>query len=132
MNAIHRQTAGQPFLVNRFGQILTTELDIPKTETITTVHFAQALTQLLRERNTNIDHLLTNIRKDRRFETVLMKIISYNKGAQGVPFLIYNDIISKLATYGVIGKRADGMCEIANPIYQERIIQTFQTPNATK
>ena len=28
--AIHRQTAGQPFLVNRFGQILTIELDIPK------------------------------------------------------------------------------------------------------
>ena len=27
---IHRQTAGQPFLVNRFAQILTEEMDIPK------------------------------------------------------------------------------------------------------
>ena len=37
--AIHRQTAGQPFLVNRFGQILTEELEIPKTDTITMSHF---------------------------------------------------------------------------------------------
>ena len=74
-----------PFLVNRFGQILATELDIPKTETITMVHFAQGLTQLLAEDNTNLSHLTTNIRKNRRFETLLMKIISYDKG---VPFLL--------------------------------------------
>ena len=35
IDSIHKQTAGQPFLVNRFGQILTEELEIPKTETIT-------------------------------------------------------------------------------------------------
>ena len=123
IEAIHRQTAGQPFLVNRFGQILTTELDIPKTEMIRMVHFAQALTQLLRERNTNIDHLLTNIRKERQFETLLMKIISYDKG---VPFLLRDDIISELATYGVIREGTDGMCEIINPIYQQCIMQAFQ------
>ena len=33
------------------------------------VHFSAAHTQLLDERNINIEHLLTNIRKDRRFET---------------------------------------------------------------
>ena len=123
IEAIHRQTAGQPFLVNRFGQILTTELDIPKTEMIRMVHFAQALTHLLRERNTNIDHLLTNIRKERQFETLLMKIISYDKG---VPFLLRDDIISELATYGVIREGTDGMCEIINPIYQQCIMQAFQ------
>ena len=32
---LHKQTAGQPFLVNRAAQILTEELGIPKTETIT-------------------------------------------------------------------------------------------------
>ncbi len=123
IESIHRQTAGQPFLVNRLGQILTTELDTPKTETIAMEHFAQALTQLLAEDNTNLSHLTTNIRKNRRFETVLMKIISYDKG---VPFLLRDDIISELATYGVIGKGADGMCEIINPIYQQCIMQTFQ------
>ena len=120
--AIHRQTAGQPFLVNRFGQILATELDIPKTETITTVHFAQALTQLLRERNTNIDHLLTNIRKERQFENFLMRIVSYENG---IRFNLDNDIMSELATYGV-KEGTDGMCEIVNPIYQHRIFQTFK------
>ena len=39
--AIHKQTDGQPFLVNRFAHILTQELDIPKTETITMEHFAK-------------------------------------------------------------------------------------------
>ena len=123
IESIHRQTAGQPFLVNRFGQILATELDIPKTEPITMVHFAQAFTQLLSEDNTNLSHLTTNIRKNRQFETLLMKIISYDKG---VPFLLRDDIISELSTYGVIGKGADGMCEIINPIYQQCIMQTFQ------
>ena len=123
IESIHRQTAGQPFLVNRFGQILTTELDIPKTETITMVHFAQALTQLLRERNTNIDHLLTNIRKERQFENFLMRIACYEKG---IPFSLDNDIMSELFTYGVIREGPDGMCEIVNPIYQHRIFQTFK------
>ncbi|MCY4553126.1 MAG: AAA-like domain-containing protein [Candidatus Poribacteria bacterium] len=123
IESIHRQTAGQPFLVNRFGQILTTELGVPKTEMIWMVHFAQALTQLLAEDNANLSHLTTNIRKNRQFETLLMKIISYDKG---VPFLLRDDIISELATYGVIRKGADGMCEIINPIYQQCIMQVFQ------
>ena len=123
IESIHRQTAGQPFLVNRFGQILAAELDIPKTETITMVHFAQALTQLLRERNTNIDHLLTNIRKERQFENSLMRIVCYEKG---IPFSLDNDIMSELSTYGVIRAGADGMCEIVNPIYQHRILQAFK------
>ena len=49
IESLHKQTAGQPFLVNRFAQILTTELDIPKTDTITMVHFSNAHTRLLRE-----------------------------------------------------------------------------------
>ena len=69
IESIHKQTGGQPFLVNRYAQILTEEMDIPKTEALTMPHFAAAHIQLLDERNTNIEHLLTNIRKDRRFET---------------------------------------------------------------
>ncbi len=80
ITAIHRQTAGQPFLVNRCAQILTEELDIPKTETLTMLHFSKAYRQLLRERNTNIEHLLTNIRRHRRFESLLMRIASYERG----------------------------------------------------
>ena len=123
IEAIHKQTGGQPFLVNRLAQILTEELDIPKTETLTITHFSEAHEQLLEERNTNIEHLLTNIRKDRRFEIILMRIVSYENS---VPFNPDNDIINELATYGVITKGTDRRCEIVNPIYLYRIVQAFK------
>ncbi len=123
IESIHKQTAGQPVLVNRFAQILTEEMDIPKTETITSLHFSKAHTQLLRERNVNIQHLTTNIRRDSRFESMLMKIMARE---EGVDFNLDNDIISELATYGVIKEAADGRCEIVNPIYLYRIMRTFK------
>ena len=121
--SIYKQTAGQPFLVNRFGQILTEEMDIPKNDPITMEHFSTAHLILLRERNTNIDHLITNIRRDRRFEALLMKIASYD---QGTTFSLQNELISELATYGVIVEGVDGMCEIINPIYHYHVLQAFK------
>ena len=123
MASIHKQTAGQPVLVNRFAQILTEELDIPKSEPITMAHFSKAHAQLLHERNTNIEHLTTNIRKNPRFESVLMRIMARD---EGVDFNMDGDIISELATYGVIARGADGMCEIVNPIYLYCILQAFK------
>ena len=120
---IHKQTAGQPFLVNRFAQILTEEMDIPKNETIQIAHFAEAHTQLLEETNVNINHLIINIRRNPRFESLLMRIASYESGLRFNPD---DEIISELATYGVIAKGSDRMCEILNPIYQQRIIQAFK------
>ena len=121
--AIHKQTAGQPVLVNRFAQILTEELDIPKTEPITMAHFSEAHTELLHGQNTNIEHLTTNIRKNPRFESVLMRIMARD---EGVDFNMDDDIISELTMYGVIKRAADGMCEILNPIYLYRIMRTFK------
>lgn len=121
--AIHKQTAGQPFLVNRCAQILTEELDIPKTETLTMAHFAKAHRRLLADGNTNIDHLRTNVRRDRRFETILLQIASYDSGVRFNPD---DDLMNELVTYGVIVEGPDGMCEIVNPIYQHRILQIFK------
>ncbi|RKU14111.1 hypothetical protein C6501_08805 [Candidatus Poribacteria bacterium] len=123
LESIHKQTAGQPFLVNRFGQILTEEFNIPKTNPISTMHWATAHAQLLQEQNTNITHLTTNIRRDPRFETMLMRIMARD---ESVEFNLHNDIINELATYGVIAKGSDGMCEIVNPIYLYCILQTFK------
>ena len=123
IESIHKQTAGQPVLVNRLAQILTEESDIPKTETIHRDHFAQAHAQLLEEDNVNLTHLLTNIRRDRRFETLLMKIASYDIG---IRFTRRNEIMNELATYGVIKESPDGMCEILNPIYHYCILQAFK------
>ena len=123
IDTLYSQTAGQPFLVNRFAQIITTELDIPKTETIGMAHFATAHTRLLDERNANIDHLLSNIRRNAHFETVLMQIVSYENSVRFNPD---NDIIDELATYGVIKRGDDRRCEIVNPIYLYRILQAFK------
>ncbi len=123
VEALYKQTAGQPFLVNRLAQILTEALDIPKTESITMAHFAKAHTQLLREQNTNIDHLRTNVRRELRFEKILLRIASYERG---FPFNPDDALMNELVTYGVIAENADGICEIVNPIYQHRILQIFK------
>ena len=123
IQTLHKQTAGQPFLINRAAQILTAELTIPKTETITMHHFRTAHRQLLEEGNTNIDPLITNVRRDRHFERILMRIVSYDKG---LAFNPDDPRINALVTYGVIKKADDRMCEIVNPIYQHRILQTFK------
>ena len=98
-------------------------MNVPKTEPLTMNHFSGALMQLLDERNINIEHLLTNIRKDPRFQTLLMRIVSYENS---VTFNPDNDSINDLATYGVITKGTDRKCEIVNPIYLHRIIQAFK------
>ena len=121
--SIHKQTAGQPVLVNRLAQILTEEMDIPKTETIAMEHWTAAHARLLHSRNTNIAHLTTNIRKDARFEKILMRITGQD---DGVPFNLHDEIIDELATYGVISEGADGLCDIANPIYLYAILQAFK------
>ena len=121
--SIHKQTAGQPVLVNRFAQILTEELGIPKTEPITMAHFSKAHAQLLEEDNVNFTHLLTNIRRDPRFESLLMRIMARD---EGVDFNLRSEIIGELATYGVIARGDDGMCEIVNPIYLYCILQAFK------
>ena len=120
---IHRQTAGQPFLVNRFAQILTEEMNVPKTEMITMTHFSKAHAEILEENNTNLTHLVANIRRDPRFKNILMEIVSYERG---VRFNLRQEIISELATYGVIARGVDDRCEIINPIYHYCILQTFR------
>ena len=57
------------------------------------------------------------------FESFLMRIMARD---EGIAFNLRNDIISELATYGVIKEGADGMCEILNPIYLYRIMRAFK------
>ena len=70
------------------------------------------------------EHLTTNIRRDPRFESMLMRIMERD---DGVDFNLHSEVINELATYGVIARGEDGMCEIINPIYLYCILQTFKT-----
>jgi len=119
---ICEKTSGQPFLVNRIARILTEEMGIPHTKTITAEHFQDALHKLLREKNTHFDTLLKNIRRRDEFRNVLLKIIGKE---EGVPFNLRDDVHEELTTYGVIKERR-GMCIIENPIYQSIIIDAFK------
>ena len=123
IESIHKLTGGQPFLVNRLAQILTEEMDIPKTDILTMLHFAKAHQQLLDERNTNLSHLTTNIRRNPQFESFLMRIVL---DEEGVSFTLHNELINELATYGVLTRGSDRMCRIANPIYLHCILQAFK------
>ena len=123
IKSIHTQTGGQPFLVNRFAQILTEEMDISKTETLTMIHLSDALIQLLDENNTNLTHLTTNIRRNPRAESLLMQIMLHD---EGVHFNLRNELINELATYGILARGTDRMCKIANPIYLYCILQAFK------
>jgi len=123
VESLHKQTAGQPFLVNRIAQILTEEMEIPLSETITLAHFEIAHKRVLHEQNVHISHLTTNIRRDERFERMLMRIILKE---QAVPFNLDNPIIGELFSYGVLVPDSDGNCRIQNPIYQYRIVRSFQ------
>jgi len=121
IKSLHKQTGGQPFLVNRMAQSLTEELGIGRKETISVAHFEMAHKNILNEQNVHLSHLTTNIHP--RFQTLLMEICSYDAG---IPFNLRNEYISELVTYGVLKGGTDGFCEIANPIYQYCIVQTFQ------
>lgn len=123
IETLHKLTGGQPFLVNRFGQILTDEMEIPETQTIGMKPFLTAHANISQERSVNIQHLLTNVRRDPRFKSILMKIISYENG---VPFNRHDDLLNELITYGVIAKGKEDLCEIVNPIYQQCILQVFR------
>ncbi|MDM8558193.1 AAA-like domain-containing protein [Candidatus Parabeggiatoa sp. HSG14] len=120
---LHKQTFGQPFLVNRMAQILTTEMGIARDETILATHFEIAHQRISNEQNVHLSHLTTNIRRDPRFKTILMEICSYEAG---IPFNLHNEYISELVTYGILKTGEDGFCEVTNPIYQYCIVQTFR------
>ena len=123
IRTLHRQTGGQPFLVNRLSEILTEEMDIPKSERITLAHFAKAHTVVLGEINVNFEHLITNVHRDPRFESLLMEIATSEREVRFNPD---NEVMGELVTYGVIATDSDRRCRIVNPIYRYRVMQAFQ------
>ena len=118
---VHEKTAGQPFLVNRLGQILTEELKIPKTEEISIKHLQEAYVRLLVDENTHFDTLVKNIRLEPEFKKILIDIISGQKERY---FNRRDENIQSLITFGVV-KEKEGLCVIDNAVYQSIIIDAF-------
>ena len=125
IEAVHRKTAGQPFLVNRMAQILTEELGVSTDKAIAIENFHTAYETILNEDNTHFQHLRHNIRRKSEFKGILSRILFDDREFY---FNINDNCISELSTYGLVRKNEEGLCVIDNPIYQEIIIKTF-TPS---
>ncbi|KPA14917.1 protein containing ATPase domain, prokaryote [Candidatus Magnetomorum sp. HK-1] len=108
---IFEETQGQPWLVNRFGSILTTQLKPETNEPIETDDVNQAIQILLKEKNNHFDNLK---------EKVLLYKESFKKiHLQQVKYLPDDDAQSWLYQYGLIKEQKD-FAVIANPIYKKR------------
>jgi len=108
INKIFEQTQGQPWLVNRLGNILTKQI---KPETINPIEVDdvnKAIQVLLYEKNAHFDNL--------REKVLLYKESFKNINTQNVDFNQYDDAQSWLYQYGLI-KEQDKIAVIANPIY---------------
>jgi hypothetical protein len=116
VKTVYTETAGQPWLVNRLGTILTVEIKPETTEPITVEDVESAIKRLLRERNSHFDNLLEKARMYKEsFVTVIFNGIEYNPDDEDQ---------SWLEQFGLI-KEENEKVEAANTIYKRRFLKAF-------
>ena len=115
---LYEQTAGQPFLVNRTAAILTQEVVKTRTSAITVADLRTALQKLVSESNYNFENI---IRRASKYQNDLLEIIF---GAER-QFTLNNPMVKELHLFGILRERADGNCQVANPIYKQVFIDYF-------
>ncbi|MCP4153537.1 MAG: hypothetical protein GY757_37765 [bacterium] len=113
---VHEKTAGQPWLVNRLGTILTTDVKHGTTDTIDESDVEKAVQILKTERNVHFDNLYEKAKlyKETFIKTVF-KDVKYNPN---------NEEQTWLEQYGLIRKK-DNKAVVANAIYKEIYVELF-------
>ena len=110
------ETAGQPWLVNRLGTILTVDIKPETTEPITKQDVERAIDILLYEENSHFDNVTE---KAKQFKETFIDVV-FN----GVEYIPGDEEQSLLSTHGLI--KAEGKdVRVSNPIYQKRFTRTF-------
>jgi len=125
IQAIYRETEGQPFLINRLGQILTQTLVLDRAEAIRLPHFERALADLLAENNT---HFASITAKAAPHREVLLPILFYDQKRTN----FRDPITQELLMYGILRRVREHdlwLARLANPIYRKMLILTFTPPN---
>jgi hypothetical protein len=113
---VHEETAGQPWLVNRIGTILTINIKPETTAPITEEDVEKAIDILLYEENSHFDNITE---KAKQYKETFIDIV-FN----GVEYIPGDEEQSLLLTHGLI--KAEGKnVRISNPIYQKRFTKTF-------
>ena len=113
---VHAQTAGQPWLVNRLGTILTVDVKPNTTVPIVEADVDAAVELLIKEKNSHFDNLLEKARQHKEtFVQIVFEGVDYNPD---------NEDQSYLEQYGLIREQAD-KARPANPIYERRFLKAF-------
>jgi len=107
---IFEETAGQPWLVNRLGNIVTTKVKPKTVEPITIEDAQKAIDILLKEKNNHFDNL---------YAKILLYKETFNKILDNeVKYIPYENSQSWLLQYGLI-KEENDKAVISNPIYRK-------------
>jgi len=110
------ETAGQPWLVNRIGTILTINIKPETTARITEEDVEKAIDILLYEENSHFDNITE---KAKQYKETFIEIV-FN----GVEYIPGDEEQSLLLTHGLI--KAEGKnIKVSNPIYKKRFTKTF-------
>jgi len=113
---VFNETAGQPWLVNRIGTILTINIKPETTAPITEEDVEKAIDILLYEENSHFDNITE---KAKQYKETFINIVF-----DGVEYIPGDDEQSLLLTHGLI--KAEGKnIKVSNPIYKKRFTKTF-------
>jgi len=115
---ISEETAGQPWLVNRLGTILTTDIKPETTTPIDEKDVDQAIRILLAERNAHFDNLYE---KAKLYKEIFVEIVFDN-----VKYKPDDEDQAWLEQFGLIRKK-EYNAVVANHIYKARYTDTFFT-----
>ncbi len=113
---VYEETAGQTWLVNRLGTILTVKLKPGTVEPIDEKDVEKAIQILLLERNDHFDNLYEKAKLHKEtFIEIIFDHVEYNQ---------YDEEQSWLEQYGLI-KNRDGHAVVANNIYNTIHVKAF-------
>jgi hypothetical protein len=113
---VHEETAGQPWLVNRLGTILTMDIKPETVDPIDEPDVEKAIQILLKEKNDHFDNLYE---KAKLYKETFVEIVFDH-----VKYKPNHEEQSWLEQYGLI-KNENGSAVVANNIYKSRFVETF-------
>ncbi|HLP60454.1 MAG TPA: AAA-like domain-containing protein [Candidatus Deferrimicrobium sp.] len=113
---VYEETAGQTWLVNRLGTILTVDVKPGTVEPIDENDVEKAIRLLLKEKNAHFDNLYE---KAKLYKETFVEIVFDN-----VEYGSYDEEQSWLEQYGLI-KESDGKAVVTNNIYKAIHIKAF-------
>ncbi len=113
---VYDETAGQPWLVNRLGTILTVDIRPETIEPITEEDVEKAIELLLYEENSHFDNITE---KAKQFKETFIDVV-FN----GVEYVPGDEEQSHLLTHGLIEAVGKDV-HVSNSIYKKRFTKTF-------